>query len=108
MPTQLVTIPIPRNFPQKLVHPILARLETIASQYFKDNHQELYKWMFNIVWDDATQEFHWDLLQEILDRYLGKWETIQVFKVKRQLSYNLPLVVIDCGDYVHVFNGCNP
>lgn len=103
--TTMVTMPIPNNFPQHLVHNTLAKMENICQHYFKDNHQQLYKWMFKIVWDDSTQEFHWDLLQDMLDRYLGKWETVQVFKVKRQLSYNLPLVVVDCGTYVHVFNG---
>ena len=103
----MVTIPIPKNFPQQLVHPTLVKMENICKHYFKDNHQELYRWMFKIVWDDATQEFHWDLLQEMLDRYLGKWDTIQVFKVKRQLSYRLPLTVVNCGNHVHIFNGYN-
>ena len=105
--TTMVTIPIPKNFPQQLVHPTLVKMENICKHYFKDNHQELYRWMFKIVWDDATQEFHWDLLQEMLDRYLGKWDTIQVFKVKRQLSYRLPLTVVNCGNHVHIFNGYN-
>jgi len=104
----MVTIPIPNNFPRNLIHQTLARLESICQEHFKDNHQRLYEWMFKIIWDDATQEFHWDLLENMLDRYIGKWETLLAFKSQRQLLDKVPifpLVIVDCNTHVHVFNG---